>query len=378
MRVAIIHYWLVSMRGGEKVIESLCKLFPDADIFTHIYDERKISSVINQHNVKTTLISKLPFAKRLFRAYLPIMPLALEQLDLTDYDLIISSESGPAKGVITRPDSLHICYCHSPMRYLWDQYHVYRREAGLATRLFMPFLAHFLRLWDASSATRVDRFVANSRFVARRIEKYYGRTAEVVHPPVDVESFTPSPNVDKGDGYLFLGELVPYKQPSVAVEAFTKMGKKLTVIGEGPEKNKLTRLAGPTIEFLPRQSLDDLKTQYQQTRALVFPGEEDFGIIPLEAQAMGTPVIALNRGGAKDTVIHDKTGILYDGGEASDLIRAVDQFEGEKRFDHDLIRTHALGFSEQRFLREIHSYIQAELDSRETHHCSTGFEMISA
>ncbi|MEM8842496.1 MAG: glycosyltransferase, partial [Pseudomonadota bacterium] len=233
LNVAIVHYWLVGMRGGEKVLEALCEMFPQATIYTHALDRDRISPALLKHKIVLTRVGRLPFATRLYQSYLPFMPRALEEIDLSGYDLVLSSESGPAKGVIAPPGVPHLCYCHSPMRYIWDQYHVYRDGAGALTRLVMPHLAHRLRMWDVTSAARVDDFVANSAHVAKRIEAYWRRTATVVHPPVDLPAeFAPQP---PGDFYLLAGELASYKRPDLAVAAFTRMGKKLVIVG-GPEK----------------------------------------------------------------------------------------------------------------------------------------------
>src|SRR5579871_263211 len=213
MKVAIIHYWLVGMRGGEKVVEALCELYPQADIFTHVYLPEMVSDKIRRHRVIPTFINSLPRSARMYKTYLPLMPLALEQLDLRDYDLIISSESGPAKGIIPPPEALHVCYCHTPMRYVWNMYHDYRGSAGMMTRTLMPPLAHYLRMWDVTSAQRVDSFVANSATVARRIQRYYGAQSTVIHPPVDTGAFTGAAPSKIEDFYLMAGELVAYKRP---------------------------------------------------------------------------------------------------------------------------------------------------------------------
>lgn len=225
MKVAIIHYWLVNNRGGEKVLEALCELFPNADIFTHVYIEEKFrSSLISKHNIKTTFISKLPFSKKLYQTYLPLMPLALEEIDLSDYDLIISSESGPAKGVIVPPGVKHICYCHSPMRYVWDMYHTYKGQTGAIKRLVMPVLMHYLRRWDQLTSIQVTEFIANSSFVAERIQSFYGKNSTVIHPPVNVDDFNIS-HISE-DFYLMIGQLVSYKKVDLAVRAFNLSGKK--------------------------------------------------------------------------------------------------------------------------------------------------------
>ena len=327
MRVAIVHYWLVSMRGGERVLESLCRLFPDADLFMHVADRAAMSKTIARHRVQTTFISRLPFARRFYQSYLPLMPLALEQLDLTGYDLVISNEAGPAKGIIPAPDAIHVCYACSPMRYIWDKYWTYREGAGFLTRLLMPPIAFGLRIWDFASAARVDRFMADSTFVAQRIGKYYRRDADVVFPPVAVEAFSPAPTDEIGDYYLWAGELVRYKRPDIAVEAFRRNGRRLLVIGDGAEARKLRRGAPANIAFLGKVPFAELKHHMARCRALVFPGDEDFGIIPVEVQASGRPVIAVARGGALDTVEDGRTGVLYRGSDADALVSAIERFE---------------------------------------------------
>jgi glycosyltransferase involved in cell wall biosynthesis len=324
-RVAIIHYWLVGMRGGERVIERLIKLFPDADIFTHVYDPNAVSETIRSQNVRTTFIQKLPRAKRYYQSYLPLMPLALEELDLRGYDLVISSESGPAKGVITSPNTLHICYCHSPMRYLWDHYPDYRREAGLLGRFAMPFLYHNLRQWDTVSAARVDRFVANSRFIQQRIAKAYRRESVIVHPPVDTSLFRPSAEID--DRYLWVGQMTPYKRADLAVDAFNELGLPLLMVGNGLMKERLQRRASANITMVSRMSFDELRTAYARCRGLVFTAEEDFGIVPIEAMASGRPVLAYGRGGVTDTVEPEKSGLFFNEQTKESLIEALGRFE---------------------------------------------------
>lgn len=324
-RVAIIHYWLVSMRGGERVIERLLRLFPDADVFTHIYDPSRMSATINRSRVSTTFIDKLPMSKRLYQYYLPLMPMALEELDLSAYDLVISSESGPAKGVISRPGSLHVCYCHSPMRYLWDHYHQYKAQANLLARMAMPLMYHRLRNWDISSSARVDRFAANSRFVQQRINKVWRREADIIHPPVETTLFRPSS--DLGDFYLWVGQLVPYKRPDIAVDAFTANGLPLVVVGSGGMAKQLRARAGPNVVFVERMDFDELRSAYARCKAYVMTAEEDFGITPVEAMASGRPVIAYGRGGALDSVEEGSTGIFFDTPDADALIAAVECME---------------------------------------------------
>ena len=284
------------------------------------------------------------------------MPRALEEIDLTGYDLVISSEAGPAKGVIAPPDAPHLCYCHSPMRYLWDQYHVYRDGAGALTRALMPVLAHRLRQWDVTSAARVDGFAANSTHVAARVSKYWRRAADIVPPPVAVADFAPAPRAGLGDFYLWAGELAPYKRPDLAVEAFTRTGQKLVVIG-GPEKTRkaLAAQAGPNVTFLGQVPFDVLKDHMARCRALIFPGEEDFGIVPVEVMASGRPVIAYGRGGALDTVIDGETGLLFRTQSVEALIDAVERFEASGLADADpaALVAHAAHFDEAAFRRGI-------------------------
>jgi glycosyltransferase involved in cell wall biosynthesis len=327
MRVAIIHYWLVGMRGGEKVLEAICRLFPEADIYTHVYVPSAISDSIKKHKIRTTFINSLPYAARMYKRYLPLMPMALEQLDLSRYDLVISSESGPSKGVIPASPAIHVCYCHSPMRYIWNMYNRYYDDSGRLTQLMMPPLAHYLRSWDAATANRVDSFVANSTTVSRRIRSYYRREAEVIYPPVDTHSFRPVARPEIGDHYLMVGELVGYKRPDLAVEAFNQMKEKLVIIGGGEMLDQLRKFAGPTVTVLGPQPFEILQAHYARCKALVFPGEEDFGIVPVEAMASGRPVIAFGRGGATETVVAGKTGVFFDVQSVEAIIDAIERFQ---------------------------------------------------
>ncbi|MGH7540175.1 MAG: glycosyltransferase, partial [Gemmatimonadota bacterium] len=273
MKVAIVHYWFTGMRGGEKVVETLCGMFPEADLFAHVAAPDTMSDALRRHRIETTFIQRLPGASRWYRRYLALMPLALEQLDLREYDLVISSESGPTKGVLAPPSAAHVCYCHTPMRYLWDMYHPYLEKAGLLTRTVMRPVMHYLRQWDVSSASRVDRFVANSEHVRRRIRRYYGRSADVVHPPVDVEAF--ELREEREDFYLVVGQLVAYKRVDLAVGALTRLGRPLVVIGHGERERELRRRAGPGVRFLGWQPDEIVRDHYARCRAVVFPGLED-------------------------------------------------------------------------------------------------------
>jgi len=348
VRVALIHYWLVNWRGGERVLKAIADLFPEADIYTHVADPDLVSRELPGRRVLTTFIARLPFAKRHYQKYLPLMPLALEQLDLRAYDLVISSESGPAKGVVVSPHATHVCYCHAPMRYVWDMYHEYRAHAGGLTRTVMAPLLHYMRLWDQLSAQRVDHYVANSRFVASRIEKYYRRPADVVYPPVAVDRFDAA--TESEDFYLSVGQLVSYKRPDLLVEAFNALGKPLTIIGGGEMLPALRRAAKPNVTLLGPQPFDVIRDHYARCRALVFPALEDFGIVPVEAMASGKPVIAFGQGGATETVVDGVSGLFFHEQTADALIDAIRRFESRSDgFDPRAIRAHAERFSEEAF-----------------------------
>jgi glycosyltransferase involved in cell wall biosynthesis len=360
MKVAIVHYWLVGMRGGEKVIEALCELYPQADIFTHVYVPEMVSDAIRQHRVTTTFINSLPRAPRMYKTYLPLMPLALEQLDLRGYDLVISSESGPAKGIIAPPEAVHVCYCHTPMRYIWNMYHDYRQSAGFLARHLMPPLTHYLRMWDVTSAARVDSFVANSSTVAARIKRYYAANATVIYPPVDTVAFSPAAASEIGDYFLMAGELVSYKRPDLAIRAFNELKLPLVVIGGGEMLDEVRRLAGPTVKVMGSQPFEVLKHHYARCRALIFPGEEDFGMVPVEAMASGRPVIAYGRGGALETVADGVSGIFFESQTVEDISSAVKRFS-KLEIDSQGIAAHAKRFDRDRFLREIRAHINGLL-----------------
>ncbi|MFK5953152.1 MAG: glycosyltransferase [Desulfobacterium sp.] len=361
MKVAIIHYWLVNMRGGEKVVEAFCDMFPDADIFTHVVDLDHISKKLKRHTINTSFIQRLPKAKRFYQSYLPLMPLALEQLDLRGYDLILSSESGPAKGVITSPDSLHICYCHTPMRYLWDMYHDYRDNTGLLKRILMPSIIHYLRMWDFSSAYRVDSFIANSSFIKKRINKYYRRSAKIISPPVDTTAFEPSDIIE--NFYLVVGQLVNYKRVDIAIDAFIDSGKQLIVIGEGEMFPYLQKkIKDKNITLMGHQPFSVIREKLATCKALIFPGMEDFGIVPVEAMASGRPVIAYGKGGILDSVIDGVTGIFFDEQTPRSLNNAINKFEGlENNFSSSQIIEHAKKFDKTRFISKMQAHINEQL-----------------
>lgn len=356
MRVAIIHYWLVNLRGGEKVLQEMCKLFPQADIFTHVHDPQALGNTFAGHRIRTTFIQRLPAAVRNYQNYLPLMPLALRRLDLRGYDLVISSESGPAKGVTIAPKARHICYCHTPMRYVWDMYDEYRARAPALKRFLMPPVMGYMRRWDVASARGVDHFVANSRFVAERIRRCYDRDAEVIHPPVATGDFELSEHQD--DFYLLVGQLVPYKRADLAVAAFNRSGRKLVVIGDGEQLGLLRGMAGENVRIMGRQPFSVIRQHYSRCRALIFPGVEDFGIVPVEAMASGRPVIAYARGGALETVREPETGRFFHAQTVESLNAAVDAFETAGVFDGGAIAEHAARFDAAVFRRRFAASVE--------------------
>jgi len=355
MKIAIVHYWLVNMRGGEKVLEALLEIFPDADIFTHVYNPKIFSSLLKNRRVITSSINRLPFAKKLYQLYMPLMPDALNDFDLQSYDLVISSESGPAKGVIPNPNAYHLCYCHSPMRYLWDMYHEYFRGTNLLVRFFMKRIIPKLRLWDAISANQVDFFIANSNYVARRIRRCYNREAAVIYPPVDIEKFL-SVERQPGDYYLFFGQLTGYKRADLAIEACVASGRRLVAAGAGKKNKKWRKYEKKgLVTFKGRVSDEDALKLYSSARALLFPGIEDFGIIPVEANAAGCPVIAYREGGSLDTVKDGVTGIFFDEQTPESLIKAMDRFEAckEQFRNRENFNAHVRKFSREAFKEKI-------------------------
>jgi glycosyltransferase involved in cell wall biosynthesis len=353
MRAAIIHYWLLDMRGGEKVLEALCRLLPDADIFTLFYEPESVSETIREHRITTSFLQPL---RRHHRSLLPLMPMALENFDLRGYDLIVSSESGPAKGVIVPSDARHVCYCHTPMRYLWELYPAYRNDwtrSRVKRALMTPF-AHYLRLWDYASSARVDEFVANSENVRRRISKTYRRDARVIYPPVAVETFySKAPE----DYYLIVSELVAYKSIDTAVRVFSQSGRRLKIAGDGPELAALRRLAGPSIEFCGRVTDAELRELYARCRAFLMPGEEDFGIAAVEALASGKPVIALGRGGALETV-PSCGGLLYRERTDDGLRAAIERWDSlERDIDPRMLQAWAGKFAEVHFAAKMRALL---------------------
>jgi glycosyltransferase involved in cell wall biosynthesis len=344
MRVALIHYWLLGQRGGEKVLESMCRMFPQADIFTLFYEPAMVSPLIRSRNVIPSFLNPL---RTFHRGLLPLMPLAVESFDLRRYDLVISSESGPAKGVITSATTRHFCYCHTPMRYLWELYPAYRNEFDSAfQRIAMSPFATFLRMWDYSTAARVDGFLANSRNVRQRIWKTYRRDSRVVYPPVDTAMCH---HRQSQNYFLMVSEMVPYKRLDYAVRLFAQTGRPLKVVGGGPEFSRLRKLASGSVEFCGRVSDEELRNLYAGCTAFVMPGEEDFGITMVEALASGKPVIALGHGGALE-IVRDGCGLLFPEPTEASLAIALNKFDQvEHSISTPFLQSRARRFSEEIF-----------------------------
>jgi glycosyltransferase involved in cell wall biosynthesis len=354
MRVALVHYWLLGMRGGEKVLEAMCRVFPQADIFTLFYDPDKVSPLIRSKNVHASFLNPL---RKSYRSLLPLMPLGLESFDLRPYDLVISSESGPAKGIIASSNTRHICYCHSPMRYLWELYPAYCYDfgSGALKRALMAPVASYLRTWDFSTAARVDTFIANSWNVRKRLWRVYRRRSSVVHPPVAIERFSNGPS----EGYfLIISEMVAYKRLNYAIRTFARNGRRLKVVGDGPEYRSLRRLATPNIEFCGRVSDAELQALYSGCAALLVPGEEDFGITMVEALASGKPVLAVGRGGAVE-ILRDACGVLYEEPNELCLGDALKVFDrNEDSFLPAYLNARAAEYSEAIFDAKFRDVVQ--------------------
>lgn len=359
-RVAIVHYWLIDRRGGERVLECLCELYPQADIFTNVYvPEAFEGSPISRHRIRTTFVNKLPRASVLIAQYLALMPMALRRLKLSKYDLIISSESGPSKGVRSGPGAVHICYCHSPMRYIWDMYPQYLRDVGIVERLLMRPIASYLRRWDSQTAKLPHAILANSSHTKLRVETYWHRESKVLHPPVDLQRFSAvtSPATSR-QYYLFAGHLMPYKRADLAIRAFAELDLPLVIAGTGPDLVRLARKASKNVRFTGWVSDEEMVVLMSGARALIHPGIEDFGIVPLEAMAAGTPVIAFRGGGALDSVIEGTTGLFFDEQTPDSLAAVVRHFEETRNFfDSQVIRDHAHTFDRGTFLKRFEAAV---------------------
>jgi glycosyltransferase involved in cell wall biosynthesis len=370
LRVAIVHHWFISRAGGERVFDTIASIFPAADVFTLFLDKKKFPPALHKHKITTSFLDKIPAAQKIHRHFLPFYPLAVEMLDLSGYDLVISSDSGPMKGVLTDPHSTHICYCHSPMRYLWDGYSSYHRSMSPLAQTIFGITSHYVRNWDYSAAQRVDHFIANSHYVSGRIRKYYRRDSTVIHPPIDTSRGYLAG--DHENYYLAVGRLVGYKRTDILINACRQLGRKLVIVGDGPERKRLEKTSPKNIEFVGE--LDDaaLRRAYAHCRALLFAADEDFGMVPLEAQSYGRPVIAFAKGGSLETVRgtyapitqHNAaagnavTGVFFREQTADSLAEAISSFEAsEELFLPHQIQSYARKFDTSLFIARLKEYI---------------------
>ena len=358
MRVALVHDWLTGMRGGEKVLEVLCELHPDADILTLLHLPGTVSGTIERHRIHTSIVQRLPFAASQYRKYIPLFPFVIEQFDLDGYDLVVSSSHCVAKSVVPPGRARHLCYCFSPMRYAWDQFDAYfgpARVGPVASRWFYrPVMARLAR-WDAATAARADRFAAISQYVAGRIRRYYNREASIVYPPVDTAFYRPA-DVPPESHFLIVSALVPYKRIDLAIEACRRAGAALRIVGDGPERQRLERQAGGDVEFLGPLSNEAIREEYRRAAAVILPGEEDFGIVPVEAQACGRPVVAFGRGGALETVVEGETGVFFPELTPASLAQALERV-ATMRVDEARLRAHAEQFSRERHAKQMRELI---------------------
>ena len=371
MKTAIVHDWLVTYAGAERVLEQMLAVYPEADVYSLIdFVPEAERGFLGGRNIHTSFLQRLPGMRRRYRSSLPLMPLAIEQFDLSGYDLVLSSSYAVAKGVLTGPDQLHLCMCYSPMRYAWDLQHQYLRETGLDGGIkgaLARWMLHRVRIWDQRTANGVDGFIAISRFIARRIWKVYRRESSVIYPPVDVEGFTPQG--PRENFYVTASRMVPYKRIDLIVEAFAAMPERqLVVIGDGPEARRLRAKGAPNVRFLGQQGFTELRDHLRRARAFVFAAEEDFGIAPLEAQACGTPVIAFGKGGVRETVLGlddpHPTGVFFEEPTVASIVAALARFDGDgHRITPDSCRTNALRFSPDRFRREFRGYVEQQIQS---------------
>ncbi|MEJ2744813.1 MAG: glycosyltransferase [bacterium] len=354
MKVALVHDWLNGMRGGEKILEVLCELFPNAVVHTLLCDRSRLSPTLARMEIRTSLLQRLPFSRAKYRYYLPLFPRFIERFDLRGFDLVISTSHCVAKGAIPPEKAVNICYCLTPMRYVWYFGEEYFGHWGWKRRLLSPAFA-YLKRWDVASADRVGRWLAISRHVADRIKKIYNRDTDIIYPPVDATFFTPGG--EQGTHYLIVSALVPYKRLDIAIRAFNKLRLPLLIIGEGPERKSLEEMAGPGIEFLGWRSNEEIREHYRSCRAFIFPGEEDFGITPLEAQACGRPVIAYGKGGALETVNDGETGLFFTEQNEAALADAVKRSTG-MNLDPERARANALRFDRAVFKERLKAYIE--------------------
>ncbi|MGK2848822.1 MAG: glycosyltransferase [Minisyncoccota bacterium] len=360
MRIALVHDYLVQYGGAERVLEAFTEMFPYAPIYTLLYDREAMHGVFSDKRIYTSFLQRLPFARKQHRFFPPLMPLAIEQFDFTPYDIVLSDSSSYAKGIITRPETLHICYMHTPMRYAWDDCQKYTQDFGFPAfiRTLVPFFMSPIRLWDKASADRVDIFLSNSDFVGKRIQKYYRKNSLVIHPPVNVERFYIAQTTQPY--FLMVGRLIAYKRHDIAIQAFNHLKLPLKIIGRGPEMERLKKMAGPTIEFLGRVPETDLPRYYAECRGFVFPQEEDFGIVAIEAMASGRPLIAYRGGDIVEHLEETKMGVFFDVQTPEAIVQAVQQFE-TMQYDATYIRSRALSFDKERFKATIQDIIEKSL-----------------
>jgi glycosyltransferase involved in cell wall biosynthesis len=356
MRVALVHDYLNQYGGAERVLEAFCQIFPQAPIYTLLYDRERTGRAFEGRRIQTSFLQKIPLLKSHHRPFLMLMPLAIEQFDLSQYDLVLSDSASYAKGVITQPKTLHVCYCHTPIRYAWDDSHKYIEEFGYPglVKKVIPVFMNYIRLWDEQAAQRVDKFIANSQFVAKRIKKYYHQDSKVIHPPVKTNLFYLADRLDKY--FLMVGRFLPYKRFDLAIEAFNQLGLPLKIIGDGPEKKKLQKKAKKNIEFVGLVSDEELKDYYAHCQAFIFPQEEDFGITAVEAMAAGRPVIAYQAGGALEIVQAGITGLFFKEQTPAHLVETLRKFKTTD-FDPNVIREKAMEFDQEKFKEKIKEFI---------------------
>lgn len=361
MKVALVHDYLNQYGGAERVLEAFTQIFPKAPIYTLLYDKKKTGYAFEKKKIKTSFLQKIPFLKNHHRSFLMFMPLAVEQFDFSEYDLVISDSASYAKGVVIPPNTFHICYCHTPIRYAWDDSHKYIEEFGYPNiiRKFIPFFMNYIRFWDEHAADRVDKYIANSKFVSERIKKYYHRNSQVIYPPVKTSLFHLSDKKPK-EYFLMVGRFLPYKRFDLAIEAFNQLNLPLKIIGDGPDKKKLMKKAKDNIEFIGLVSDDKLKEYYANCRAFIFPQEEDFGITAVEAMASGRPVIAYQAGGALEIIKHGETGLFFKEQSSESLINTLKEFNSFD-FNPKLIRQEAARFDLENFKERIKETIFSSL-----------------
>lgn len=361
MRIALVHDYLVQYGGAERVLECFCELFPYAPIYTIVYDKEAMHGVFEDKRIYTSYLQKWPFARKRHRLFPSLMPIAIEQFDFSAYDIVLSDSSSYAKGIITGPNTLHICYMHTPMRYAWDDCQKYTQDFNFPNfiKRIIPFAMNYIRVWDRVSADRPDKIIANSNFVAKRIKKYYKRDSVVIHPPVSVKNFYISKQ--HKDYYLMVGRLIAYKRHDITIKAFNKLGLPLKIIGRGPEMKRLKKIAGPNIEFLGRVPDEELPKYYAECKAFVFPQEEDFGIVAIEAMTSGKPLIAFRGGDIPEHMEEGKTGVFFNEQNPKSIIEAVEKFQ-KGSYDADYIRSLALKFDREMFKIKIKEYIENSLN----------------